>query len=340
MTRKHSRNSRLRQLRLIRLTALCVAAVLVLVLLITNAAAARGSRLDVSIPYQLSYAGSTGAVKGTAGFADKLVTCEADVGTDQIMLKQATERGLLFNLNDQKALYGKDIYKKIYPASITKLMTALICMESADLTQEVTMRESDFDLDLYAQKSELEAGDKITMEVLLKLLVVYSANDAAMAIARTIGGDVKNFVEMMNTRAKELGMTGTHFCNPHGLHEDDHYTTVYDIYLMLNACYQYPIFTEFAALDILQVNVSGTQGETYFIEKSTDEYITGEYSLPQGIQILASKTGTTDEAGSCLSLVVQNEYGVPYIAILTGAYNKDDLYGDMSLILNLINADK
>ena len=161
-----------------------------------------------------------------------------------------------------------------------------------------------------------------------------------MAIARTVGGSVDKFVEMMNSEAQKLGMTGTHFVNPSGLHEDNHYTTPYDIYLMLNRVYQdYPDFSKIASQSQYQTSVTGTEGESTFLSTTTDEYLDGTYSLPSNVQILASKTGTTDQAGSCLALVVQNGYGVPFIAIVTGADTKDTLYNDMSKLLSLTNSD-
>ena len=220
-------------------------------------------------------------------------------------------------------------------------MTALVTLESkADLSKQVTMTDADFQLGEDAQSSQLEVGDQVTLGDLLNLLLVYSANDAAMAIARTVGGSVDTFVQMMNTEAKKLGMTGTNFVNPSGLHDDKHYTTPYDIYQMLNRAYQdYPDFSKIASQSQYQTSVTGTEGQSTFLSTTTDEYLDGTYSLPSNVQILASKTGTTDEAGSCLALVVQNGYGVPFIAIVTGADTKDTLYGDMSKLLRLTNTD-
>jgi len=339
---KHSARKKRRKKRIFFRTILC------LVILASVVGAALWYRisvkrkLDVSEPYQIDHENDTSrlsafALQSLTGTGTDLVASEAEEGSDKLSLSEGTERALLFNLDDKSAVFAHGIYDRVYPASLTKIMTALVCLENASMSATVTMQDSDFDLDTDAQQSQLDSGDTLTMEDLMKLLLVYSANEAAMAIARTVAGSTEAFVAKMNEKAAELGMTGTHFVNPTGLHDDDHYTTPYDIYLMMNAAYQHPEFAQMASIDSLEVSVTGTEGESTFTEESTDEYLTGIYSLPQNITIMASKTGTTDEAGSCLALIVQNGYGVSYCAIVTGASDKDTLYGDMSSLLSLVN---
>lgn len=322
--------------------------ILVLAAVLIHLIFTRSATLDTSEAYNLSAQNgaeelSPFTLQSTSNYTESegIVCSESEVGSGSLSLTEDDERALLFNLEDHTSLYAKGIYDKIYPASLTKIMTALVTFESgADLTQQVTMTDADFQLGEDAQSSQLEVGDKVALEDLLNLLLVYSANDAAMAIARTVGGSVDKFVEMMNSEAQKLGMTGTHFVNPSGLHDDNHYTTPYDIYLMLNRVYQdYPDFSKIASQSQYQTSVTGTEGESTFLSTTTDEYLDGTYSLPSNVQILASKTGTTDQAGSCLALVVQNGYGVPFIAIVTGADTKDTLYNDMSKLLSLTNSD-
>src|SRR5699024_8690992 len=113
------------------------------------------------------------------------------------------------------------IYDKIYPASITKIMTALLAIEYGNMEDVVTIQAEDVNLEEGSVLSGMQAGDQVTMDQLFYTLVVYSANDAGMAIARHIGGTVEEFVNLMNQEAQNLGMTGTHFVNPHGLHDDN-----------------------------------------------------------------------------------------------------------------------
>ena len=347
--RKYSRNSRRRRQRLLhRIAAVFIIAIIALAAVLVHLIFTKSATLDTASAYDLSRQNgaeelSPFTLQTTSNYTESegIVCSESEVGSGSLSLTESDERALLFNLEDHTALFAKGIYDKIYPASLTKIMTALVTLESkADLSKQVTMTDADFQLGEDAQSSQLEVGDQVTLGDLLNLLLVYSANDAAMAIARTVGGSVDTFVQMMNTEAKKLGMTGTNFVNPSGLHDDKHYTTPYDIYLMLNRAYQdYPDFSKIASQSQYQTSVTGTEGQSTFLSTTTDEYLDGTYSLPSNVQILASKTGTTDEAGSCLALVVQNGYGVPFIAIVTGADTKDTLYGDMSKLLRLTNTD-
>ena len=236
-------------------------------------------------------------------------------------------------------LYDCDSLEAHYPASITKIMTALVAMEHADMDEVVTITASDVALSADSQVCGLAEGDQIQMSELFHALLVYSANDAAMAIARTVGdGSVDTFVQMMNETAQSLGMTGTHFVNPHGLHNDDHYTTVYDIYLMLNEAMKHQEFTDITQLSnytITYTSADGTQRQKWL--DATDQYLTGESSAPKGVTILGGKTGTTDKAGACLALMVQNNYGEPYVSIVLDASNKPELYERMNQLLEKVN---
>ena len=257
------------------------------------------------------------------GLAADLCVGAGDTALDGVET-QGDERAALFDIQNKTLLFSKSLYEKSYPASITKIMTALVAMEHADMDEVVTITASD---------------DQIQMSELFHALLVYSANDAAMAIARTVGdGSVDTFVQMMNETAQSLGMTGTHFVNPHGLHNDDHYTTVYDIYLMLNEAMKHQEFTDITQLSnytITYTSADGTQRQKWL--DATDQYLTGESSAPKGVTILGGKTGTTDKAGACLALMVQNNYGEPYVSIVLDASNKPELYERMNQLLEKVN---
>ena len=176
------------------------------------------------------------------------------------------------------------------------------------------------------------------MKELVYSLLVYSGNDAASAIATHIGGSTEGFVDMMNKYAAQLGCTGTHFTNPHGLHDENHYTTTYDIYLMLKEALKYPNFTEITQLSSHTLNYTrsdGTAVSTYL--EATDQYLTGQSNAPKNVVILGGKTGTTSAAGNCLALLSQNAFGKPYVSIVTGATTKDVLYQQMNSLLEHIN---
>ena len=264
------------------------------------------------------------------------------VVTEDVPLETATlgddQHGLLVDMDRKKVLYSLGACEKIYPASITKIMTGLLVLKYGDLSENVTITSEDLNLEKDAQVCGFSAGDTLTMEQLLYCLLVYSGNDAAAAIARTIGGTEADFVSMMNTCARELGCTGTHFTNPHGLQNEDHYTTAYDIYLMLNEAYKYPVFTQITQLPGYTLSYKKPDGTDYAIYlEATDHYLIGDATPPKEVTVLGGKTGTTTEAGNCLALISQNAYGHPFVSIVLGAATKDVLYEEMNSLLQVIN---
>ena len=237
-----------------------------------------------------------------------------------------------------RILYAKNKDKKLIPASITKIMTAMLALKYGNMDDVVTITQENLNLEEGSQVCGFWAGDQVTLDQLLHCLLVYSGNDAAAAIAEHVGGSTEGFVEMMNSYARELGCTGTHFTNPHGLQDENHYTTPYDIYLMLKEALNYPEFTQITqsgSYTVEYTHADGSSASTTLL--ATDHYLTGEATPPKNVTILGGKTGTTDNAGNCLALLSQNAYGKPYISIVMGASTKDELYEQMSSLLQNIN---
>ena len=251
---------------------------------------------------------------------------------------QGNESGALFSLDDKKVLFSHDMYKKIYPASITKIMTAIVALKHGNMDDTVTINWQDVELESGSQVAGLAIGDQVTMSALMNGMLVHSSNDCAQAIAHHVGGTMDNFVAMMNEELTELGCTGSHFTNPTGLHDDNHYTTVYDIYLMLNEALKYDTFVSIMQTSVYAMNITSASGASRTIQlDSTDHYLTGEETAPQNVTVLGGKTGTTSEAGNCLALASQNAYGQYYISIIVGAETKAVLYEDMTTLLASIN---
>lgn len=270
-------------------------------------------------------------------FSKELCVSEANVDLEGISL-ESYQTGTLMDLSQKKVLYAQNIYSKIYPASITKIMTAIVALENGNLQDMVTITDENLNLEAGSQVCGLMSGDQLTLEQLLHCLLVYSGNDAAAAIATHVGGTEAQFVEMMNQEAVRLGMTGTHFTNPHGLHDENHYTTVYDIYLMLQEGFKYSKFTEITQLSSYTMTYEHWDGsEAVLSLDSTDYYLNGQAATPKDVTILGGKTGTTDQAGNCLALITQNAYGSPYISIVLNAYDKPTLYSQMGSLLQKIN---
>ena len=168
-------------------------------------------------------------------------------------------------------------------------------------------------------------------------MLIASGNDAAMMIAEHIGGSVDNFIAMMNEEAAALGATGTHFTNPHGLTDPNHYTTVYDIYLMLNAALKYDVFQDIISRKNYYAEYSRIDGSPVAVTwESTNYYYTNAAELPDGVTISGGKTGTTEDAGACLAIVAKDLYGNPYISVILHSESKETLYPEMNQLLSLI----
>ena len=297
--------------------------------------------LDMSWPYEYvepSADLSTDAdVQIAPSFASDICVVSADKGMEGIVLIGSNERAALFDVDGKDSMYAVKAHEKAYPASITKIMTAILAIKYGDMNELVTISQNAVTLEEGSQRCGFIAGDMVTMDELFHGLLVYSGNDAANAIAENIGGSVENFVKMMNEELRSIGATNSHFTNPHGLHSEEHYTTAYDIYLMLNEALKYPYFVDVMQLGMYSLTF--TRGEEKIAKtfEATDRYLTGEVFAPTGVKVLGGKTGTTSQAGACLAILSQNEYGKPYVSVVLTAPTKAVLYQDMNQLLEKIN---
>lgn len=226
-------------------------------------------------------------------------------------LKDRTTGTVLLNINSGD---------RRYPASTTKVMTALLVLENAKLDDTVTIAEEDFTaLDENSMTAGLEVGETLTVQDMLACLLLPSANECAYALARHVSGSVDSFVELMNARAKELGCKNTNFVNPCGLHDDNHYTTAYDLSLIFDAALQLPDFVEIAGSTTWELPATNMQ-EARTIE-STDELTNANGPVyVEGVQ--AAKTGYTEAAGRCLvAAAAQGDMNL--MGVVLGAPNTD-----------------
>ncbi|WP_408071132.1 D-alanyl-D-alanine carboxypeptidase family protein [Butyrivibrio sp. JL13D10] len=280
--------------------------------------------------------GDMGAV-AMKTFASDLCVTNSDIG-DSLTLSDNTCCGL-FDLSRKKTLYSKNAQIQLDPASLTKVMTAIVALKNGTLDQ--TLRA---DKDVYisedgAQVINVREGDTMTLDQALHILLLYSANDVALLIAKNISGSVDAFVEEMNNEAKALGATHTHFMNPNGLTADDHYTSVYDMYLMFNEAIKYEKFCEIIQMPNYQTQYYSASGDLKDVNvKNTNAFINGNYEMPAGITVLGGKTGTTAAAGHCLIQLASDTSGNNYIAVIMRAEDTSTLYTEMSdLLLQITN---
>ncbi len=266
---------------------------------------------------------------------------KSDASDDSVVDTGALTSAALFDVEEAKTDTAYNVFEQLYPASTTKIMTALIAIENTDMDDEVTVgihadAENSFSYD--ESTIGLREGDKIRMEDLLYGLLLYSGNDAAVAIAEHVAGDMDSFANMMNEKAQALMATQTHFVNAHGLHDDAHYTTAYDLYLIFNECIKQDEFVKIISTDKYTAEITGPDGEVRKIELEPSHlYATGEADKPTGARIIGGKTGTTKNAGNCLILLDEDDSGKPYISVIMGADTKELLYENMTALIDQIS---
>lgn len=214
------------------------------------------------------------------------------------------KNAILVDANYDEVLYEVGGHDKVYPASITKVMTALLTLEaieSGKLTAQtqITASATAATIPEGSSTANIKAGEVLTVEQLLYCLLLPSANEAAQILAETVGGDIDTFVGMMNDKAKELGCENTHFANPHGFHDPDHYTTPYDITLFMKAAMEYDLFQKIVTspnYTIPATNLSEQRTVRNTNALTSNWTYTGYLYTPG----TGGKTGSTDEAGKCL----------------------------------------
>ena len=271
-------------------------------------------------------------------FAYDLCVVTADVRDDENVDMSLASAAILFDLNDCEVLYAKNANKILDPASLTKVMTALVALQHGSLDQTLTATSAVNITESGAQLCGLKSGDTMTLDQALRILLIYSANDVAMLIAENIAGSVDNFVEMMNEEAKRLGATNTHFVNPNGLTDDAHKTTAYDLYLIFQEALKYDTFNEIIQMTGYQTVFYDKNGkEKTFDKTTTNLFLRGDYQPPINVNVIGGKTGTTSAAGHCLILFLRDSSGAPYISVIMGADGTETLYEEMIDLLDEIN---
>ena len=194
-----------------------------------------------------------------------------------------------------RVLFSKEPDRKIYPASTTKVMTALLTLENLDMDQEVTVTKSCMvgETSIY-----LEDGETLTVRELLYGLLLKSGNDAAVALAQAVSGTAADFAVLMNERAAELGCVNTHFVNPHGLHNKKHYTCAHDMALIAQAAFQIPLFRKITKTVEYKIpKTKYMKEDRWLVNHQKMLYEDGEFTYKD---CEGGKTGFTDEAWNTL----------------------------------------
>jgi serine-type D-ala-D-ala carboxypeptidase len=229
-----------------------------------------------------------------------------------------------------KILYSKNANSIMYPASTTKIMTAILTLEKCNLSDTaVVSHNAVFSIPSGYSTASLVEGEVLTIEQLLNVLLIPSANDAAVVLAEHIAGSVEAFSDMMNSKAVELGCLNTHFVNPNGIHNENHYSTAYDLALIGKYAMQFPTFKEISSKTRYTLPITNAYSKEDRIFNTTNDLIKPNYSSsPTNYYYkyaTGGKTGYTDPAGQCIVATATKD-NVSLIAVtLHGDFTEDNL---------------
>lgn len=220
-------------------------------------------------------------------------------------------------------LYGKNEFEKCKMASTTKIMTAIIVIENSNLSDIVTISKKSANTG--GSRLGLSQNDKISVENLLYGLMLKSGNDAAVALAEYVGGNIENFINLMNKKAENLKLSSTHFVTPHGLDDENHYTTAFDLAKLANYALNNPTFSKIVSTKSYTITINGNIKQL----DNTNELL-GNFEGIYGV-----KTGFTNGANRCLvTACKRGELDV--ICVVLGCDTKKDRTQDSIKLLNYI----
>lgn len=226
----------------------------------------------------------------------------------------SAQSAILMDADSGAILYEKNIHEQLYPASTTKLLTCVLAVENCSLDEIVTFsHDAIFDTPRDSSHIALDEGESITLEQCLNAVLIASANEAAFGLAEHVSGTSwQDFADMMNERALELGCVDSHFVNPNGLPDDDHYTSAYDLAMIGRAFFANELLCKISSTATLDLPATATQPD-HIIERSKNQLFPGKNYAYE--YLVGSKTGYTDDARSTLVSCAQKD-GMKLIAVV------------------------
>lgn len=241
------------------------------------------------------------------------------------------QSAITIDLETGEVIYCKDADSKRYPASTTKLLTSLLFAENKQKNDEIEYTKSakeqpEYSLNINYMHNTMQVGDKMLADDVMKGLLLFSANDTAYMIADNVAGNSQNFADLMNKKAKELGANNSHFITANGLHDENHYTTAYDLSLIAKAAFANPWVRETMELKTAPIDIKNSK------------IILENRNLTLGKNgNIAGKTGTTNAAGGCLATVYERE-GRQLIGVVLKSKQVDNAdmtkFNDMDSIMD------
>lgn len=255
--------------------------------------------------------------------SDDIPTITVSTYTAESEPKINSRRAIVFERNSKSILYEKNSLEVCKMASTTKIMTSILILENCDLNAQVTV--SSHAANTHGSRLGLHTDDTISVLDLLYGLMLCSGNDAAVCLAEFAGGSVEGFAELMNAKAKELCLESTNFVTPHGLDNENHFTTAYDFAILTDYALNNPQFLQIVGTKYYDVSINGNSKSIH----NTNELL-GNLSSVYGV-----KTGFTSEAGRCLiSSAKQNNLDI--IVVVFGADTKNIRTNDSIVLINYI----
>ena len=242
---------------------------------------------------------------------------------DTVTLKAQSQYGILIDIENNTIIAEKGSNEKIYPASLTKIMTLIVAVEEIDdLSKTYTFKAETLD-ELYVEEASVAgflAGETVSANDILYGAILPSGADATVALAELVAGSEKEFVKLMNQKANEMGLKQTHFMNTSGLHDEFHYTTPHEMALITNyainnkKCYE--------ILSAIEYTTAKTEQHPEGIKLYSTMFSTMYGNEAETVTIKAGKTGFTNEGGNCLASYAETDKGGKYILVTTNASGK------------------
>ena len=321
----------------------CINKLYLIILIISSIIFCGCSTPNITVPYKINSDISAFSIVTQSddikmdSFASNLCVGNANVTKNTSVNMSEATSAALFDVTNSNIIYGKNMHERLAPASLTKVLTALVALEYGKLDDVITVTKDVNISESGATLCGLKAGDTLTLNQALHALLINSANDAAIAIAIHLGGSVEGFSALMNETAVSLGATNSHFVNPHGLSADDHYTTAYDLYLIFNEAINYELFREIIHMENYSTIYQDSNGNDKEMEfKTTNLFLRGNYNSPDKVTVIGGKTGTTNAAGNCLIILSKDTAGNPYISVILRSKERQLMYEQMIDLLEEI----
>jgi len=252
-----------------------------------------------------------------------------------------SDAALVCDMTTGEVLYSLNATEKRYPASTTKMLTAILAIENLNLDDTVVVDKEAASTG--GNSLKLKSGEKIVLKDLLYGTMVISANDGTVVLAKAVSGNIEEFAKLMNKKAEEIGCTGSHFVNPHGLHDGDHYTTAYDLSLIARYCMQNETFRDIVKNESYTIpktnlsderTVSNTNWLLYDKEDTHRVYVGNDYRYCKYDGCIGIKTGQTAKAGCCL-VAAATKNDTTIMSVSLHAPNTFERFSDAIRLLDL-----